>query len=403
VTRILVCDGEQRAALAVVRSLGRAGHQVDVCSHSPRAIAAVSRYVKRSAIVPDPMNDPGGFVTTLRQLVKSWESEVVLPITDQSSTALLPVRDQLGGAVVPGPDAAAFGRVSDKQVVLEEAARLGIAIPRQFVITDAASALRPPSGAIPFPVVIKPSKSLQKGGRWQARYAADSGELNTVIAEAPADAFPLLVQQRIVGWGSGIFLLVWGGRTIAVFAHRRLRELPPSGGASVFSESVVADPALVDRARALLDRFAWKGIAMIEFKVDAATGTPYLMEVNGRFWGSLQLAIDAGVNFPTLLVAAATGQTMPQTPPAYRTGVRLRWVLGDMLHVLLRLRYDDAELHLSRGARGRWAVLWDSILWHPGVRYDVWRWRDPRPFFRGTLNFFRELLGRRSARPESAR
>ena len=37
---------------------------------------------------------------------------------------------------------------------------------------------------------------------------------------------------------------------------------------------------------------------MVEFKHDERDGVPKLMEINGRFWGSLQLAIDAGVDFP---------------------------------------------------------------------------------------------------------
>ena len=82
----------------------------------------------------------------------------------------------------------------------------------------------------------------------------------------------------------------------AVFAHRRLREKPPSGGVSVYRESVAPDPSLVARAAALLAGLGWRGVAMVEMKTDARTGTPYLMEVNGRFWGSLQLAVDAGVD-----------------------------------------------------------------------------------------------------------
>ena len=119
--------------------------------------------------------------------------------------------------------------------------------------------------------------------------------MRSAIASLDDAAFPLLIQQRIVGPGTGIFLLVWDGTVRAVFAHRRLREKPPSGGVSVYSESIAAKPDLVERSRLLLERMKWNGIAMIEYKLDASTGVPYLMEVNGRFWGSLQLAIDAGV------------------------------------------------------------------------------------------------------------
>src|SRR5678815_1154177 len=92
------------------------------------------------------------------------------------------------------------------------------------------------------------------------------------------------------------------------FAHRRIREKPPSGGVSVLSESVAADPETVRKSLALLSALDWNGTAMVEYKQDRVTGQRYLMEINGRFWGSLQLAIDAGVDFPALLVAAALGE-----------------------------------------------------------------------------------------------
>src|ERR1051326_3245870 len=121
-SRILVCDGEQRTTLAVVRSLGRAGHEVDVCSHEARALAAVSRYTRRFMIVPNPMDHAEGFATALPRLARMWGSEVVLPVTDQSSAALLPIRDQFINAVVPGPEGVAFRRISDKRIVLQQAA-----------------------------------------------------------------------------------------------------------------------------------------------------------------------------------------------------------------------------------------------------------------------------------------
>ena len=44
---------------------------------------------------------------------------------------------------------------------------------------------------------------------------------------------------------------------------------------------------------------------MVEFKVDPRDGIPKLMEVNPRFWGSLQLAIVSGVDFPYLILKMA--------------------------------------------------------------------------------------------------
>jgi predicted ATP-grasp superfamily ATP-dependent carboligase len=123
---------------------------------------------------------------------------------------------------------------------------------------------------------------------------------------------------------------------VAWFAHRRLREKPPAGGVSVLCESVPVDPVMRGYAEGLLSAAGWFGPAMVEFRVDP-DGKPWLMEVNGRFWGSLQLAIDCGVDFPWLLYQLCRGDQVA-APEHYEVGRRLRWLLGDLDHLLLQLR-----------------------------------------------------------------
>jgi predicted ATP-grasp superfamily ATP-dependent carboligase len=202
-----------------------------------------------------------------------------------------------------------------------------------------------------------------------------------------------LVQQRVVGPGIGVFLLVWNGRTLAAFAHQRLNELPPSGGASTYSEAVALSDDLRAQSEALLARLHWRGAAMVEYKIDRATGVPYLMEINGRFWGSLQLAIAAGVDFPQLLMAAVRGDAV--TPvTTYRVGTRLRWFWGDVEHLLARLLHDAEDLALPPDAPSRWRVLGEFLGWHPRTRWDVFSADDPRPFLRESAHW---LSGRLAA------
>jgi predicted ATP-grasp superfamily ATP-dependent carboligase len=185
-----------------------------------------------------------------------------------------------------------------------------------------------------------------------------------------------------------MFTLIWGGELVAAFAHRRLREKPPAGGVSVYSESIPVDPQLLERGVRLLHDFAWQGVAMLEFKIDRRTGRPYLMEINGRLWGSLQLAIDAGVDFPALLVACALGQRPAR--PAYQAGGRNRWWWGDVDHLLARFRSSESELGLPPGAPSRWQAARDFLrLWRAGDRNEVLRLSDPWPFVRETVDWLR--------------
>jgi biotin carboxylase len=390
VARVLVTDGEERAALAVVRSLGRAGHDVRVCSPRARSLAGASRWARGEARVPDPLAQPAAYAGAVRALALRQRCDLLLPLSEASLLALLPAPGERGPLPIPFPDLECFRALCDKRRVLEAAAAAGIAVPAQLVLETRAARLAVEPSSVAFPVVVKPARSVRDDADGRAKqavaHAADWVQLRVLLEDLPERAYPVMVQQRVVGPGVGIFLLTWDGRVRAVFAHRRLREKPPSGGVSVYRESVAPDPALVRRAAALLAAFRWRGVAMVELKVEAATGTPYLMEVNGRFWGSLQLAVDAGVDFPALLLEAWAGRPA-RPPPPWRPGVRSRWWWGEVDHLVARLRRSPAELSLPAGEPGRLAAVVRGLAPRRGDRGEVLRWSDPRPAWRETLDW----------------
>jgi predicted ATP-grasp superfamily ATP-dependent carboligase len=385
---VLVTDGEQRAALATVRSLGRAGYRVCVCSPRRRSVAGASRYAGFETRTPDPLADPGGFVESVAELVRRLRIDVVLPITEASLRALLPERDRLGVCIpFPGPEA--FAAVSDKGRVLAVAKTLGMPVPRSVRLDTWGDAWRARLRDLRYPVVLKPTRSVydEDGRRFAAgaRHASDERRLRELLAAFPPAAYPVLVQERVEGPGLGVFVLLWNGEAVAVFGHRRLRERPPGGGVSVWCESVPVPGPLADASLRLLRALDWNGVAMVEYKTDSRTGTPVLLEINGRFWGSLELAIAAGVDFPRLLLAAALGEPVPPVRE-YRVGLRARWWWGEVDHVLARLRTPADDLGLPSDAPSRLRAVWDFLtMWRPGTRGLVFRLDDPAPALRDAL------------------
>jgi predicted ATP-grasp superfamily ATP-dependent carboligase len=389
VARVLVTDGEQRAALAVVRSLGRAGHDALVCATGSRSLAGLSRHCAGRLVVPDPLTDPLPFVDALAAACTEHRVQLLLPIAEPAILAILEQRERFPGVRIPFPDAGTFRRSCDKAAVLEAAAIAGLHVPQQRIVTSPEFDV----DDLEYPIVVKPARSVGEadGTRLKVgvRHAATAADLRSLARSLPPQAFPLLLQQRIVGPGMGVFLLVHEGRLIASFAHRRLREKPPAGGVSVYRESVAMDGALLRQSMSLLSRLGWDGVAMVEYKVDATTGRAFIMEINGRFWGSLQLAVDAGVDFPVILVEAALeGKTSCFT--GYRTGVRSRWWCGDMDHVLARIIRSKQRLALPPDAPPLSKVLGGfAVLWRPGDRSEVQRLGDPLPGLYEIAQWFR--------------
>jgi len=380
--RILVTDGNERAALAVARSLVQAGHAVFVTAPTPISLAGVSRGVQSRALRSDPLTEPAEYVVGLRRIIEQERADVLLPMTDASAEAVLEHRNALPQSVaVPLPDLMVYRAASDKGGILPLAKACGFEVPETRVIESAEQC----EDAIPddfFPAVVKPHRSVILAGTSKYKLTvtpvANATECRRVVATLRPSAFPVLLQHRVNGVGEGLFVLRWGGEALALFAHRRLRENPLSGGVSVYRESIALDSRLVGPGLRLLNAFGWEGVAMIECKRELETGRYFLMEINGRFWGSLQLAIDAGVDFPALLVRCAAGESVPVCHD-YAVGVRSRWFWGDVDHLYLRLR---------NGNGSRWKAVRDFLSsFMRRDRGEVGRWNDPLPFAVETLQW----------------
>jgi hypothetical protein len=157
------------------------------------------------------------------------------------------------------------------------------------------------------------------------------------------------------------------------------------------SESISVDPWLKDAAVRLLAPLGWHGVAMLEYKQDCRTGDLFLMEVNGRFWGSLQLAVDAGVDFPYLTFQLALGQR-PDVPASYKLGVKSRWLLGDVDHLLLRLRNSDRALNLPETAPSRLRTVMEFLKFaQTELHYETFTRSDLRPFVHELSSYARDL------------
>src|SRR5262249_50116444 len=351
----LVAPGRVRTAVAVTRSLGRRGVPVTIADESRGSLAGTSRYCQGAVRVPSPARSAEAFVSAIREEVSRRSHRVVVPVDDITLSVVSQARSQFEGlTALPFPEFETVQLAHDKGALAALAEEKGIPVPKTVVMRDPAD-LESAITHVGFPAVVKARVSrFPLGGQWRdggpVHYVRTASGLDEVI-RAVREVVPCpLVQEHIPGEGRGLFVLMNRGRLRAAFAHRRIREKPPSGGVSVLSESVALDPQLLEHAERILDALKWHGVAMLEFKRDARDGVSKLLEINGRFWGSLQLAVDSGVDFPYLLYQLAVdGDIEPVF--AYQVGVRLRWWLGDLDWLLIRLREKESLAQRLRALR----------------------------------------------------
>lgn len=343
---VLVLDAAQRSALAVTRSLGKMENITIVTAEAGScALAGASRFSNEFIPCPSSTDTPQAFIAWLQTLSNTRQLSLIIPVTEITSQLLLMHQAQLPKVILPFASYNTVMSLADKYQLLLQAQQSGVPTPAFTHYTSAATLQL---DKLTYPFVIKPCLSrIYTPEGWistSVKLVNDRAELDKVLhQEAYLQHFPFMVQEFIPGTGAGLFCLYNHGKSIAFFAHRRLREKPPQGGVSVLSESIEVDETLHHYARQLLDHVGWHGVAMVEFRI-TPEGMPYLMEVNTRFWGSLQLAIDSGVDFPRWLVELALGRT-PAVPSHYRVGQRLRWLLGDLdsLYLYLKSRHSIAE------------------------------------------------------------
>ncbi|HNS79500.1 MAG TPA: ATP-grasp domain-containing protein [Syntrophorhabdus sp.] len=387
---VLITDGNNRASLAATRSLGRRGYCIVVTGEEKNTLASVSKYCAKSFKVSNPLVDESLYFQDIENIIHDAAIDVVLPITEPSMRVLLMNKDSLPRNIsLAAPDWDAMKMVLDKVALMQIAEECRVPTPRFIVIQNrAAYSDRDIQGEelpFSFPVVVKPYSSRIPAGRGYIHggvmYARNREELDDLYRNKQVLDHPSMIQEKITGQGTALFTLFDRDRPLALFCHRRLREKPPSGGVSVVSESIPLDEEMVEFSLRLLSTIGWTGVAMVEFKRDVRDGKPKLMEINGRFWGSLQLAIACGVDFPALFMDYVQGRNPGQIMKDYRIGHKLKWFLGTLDHLLIRLKEDDGELQLSPENPSKMQAVLDFMnIWEKDTSFDVANREDVRPF-----------------------
>lgn len=395
---VLLTDAPSNATLAALRSLGRRGVPVGVCGFEGEFnLSFHSRYVGERLLLPSPTLDAPGFVRKLGEVLASGRYPVLFPTSERTIQLVSASRDSLPPSVrLPIPSREAVEVAQDKERTLALARSVGVPAPTTWCPEGPAEAARLAPG-LPYPVIVKPRQTnfLDAGGRLRkAGYAVapDARALERAWGEIHRAVPRPLIQALVAGAGAGVFSIWDRGTPLVWFAHRRLREEDPRGGRASAAASVTPDPRLVECATALLKALSWHGVAMVEFKHDERAQRFWLMEINGRFWGSLALALAAGVDFPYYLYRLALGEPV-QAPAAYPPGVIARDAVGELKH-FVRVMGGRRSRGPAMPSRLRTLLAAPTIL-HPSRASYNWTPDDPEPGRQEWLRVLRGLLGRR--------
>lgn len=329
---VLVLDGDHKNTLAIVRHLGKTKqYEIDVVFSRKMSLCYFSKYVSQKHIISHPKQNPAGYVDDIVKILERKQYLVVIPVSYISYKLCSKGRESIlkhSHITITSPEN--IDIASNKAKTYRLAEELGIPYPQiynpeQVDIEDLE---------VSYPCVIKSPLEL---GNSVIDYAHSREELISKYKKMCADHDfndnKPIVQKYIVGEGAGLFVYYKNGKCQNYFMHKRIREYPPSGGPSVVAEAYYNEQILKDGTR-MLDELQWEGVAMVEFKKDNKTGIYNLMEINAKFWGSLDLALVCGANFPQLLINDALGKEIQKWNYKQK---RFQWILnGDLFYLFER-------------------------------------------------------------------
>ena len=381
--RVLVTDASRGSALSIIRSLGRRGFDVLAADPSRLSPGMYSRYATARFVYPNPVRQPAAAVDALVNAARDRQIDLLIPVNDETILPLSDARSRFDRICrLALPSAAALNRVIDKHATLELAADAGVPAPRSYLVRNAAEG-EELGARMGWPVVLKPRASklyLRERSieSFAVTYAEDREQLIQQLRRFEGRS-EILLQEYCRGEAHGVGVLFRDGEPLVAFQHRRLHEVPLTGGGSSFRESVALNATLFDYAVRLLAPLRWTGPAMVEFKM--TSDGPKLMEINGRPWGSLPLAVKSGVDFPGLWADLFVPfPNEARIPPlgSYSLRVRSRNLELELIwiaSVLLRgRRYRFEERH-----RRLEAIVAALRLFYPRDGYDVLEPSDPVP------------------------
>lgn len=341
IKKILLLDAYSTRTLACVRSWGRRDIEFVVGGETRWDMSLFSRYAKQKCLYTSPKKDVSKFIEDVNHHCRQFAADHVFPTSEAAIMACSEFENELESVPII-PSRSNISTVFSKINTLRAAQSLGIPIPETTYISEEnIQSLR--WVANKFPVVVKsesseimlPEKAVTSGKTF---YAFNEDELERECKSRVAKGQSLLLQEFIDGYGVGISGLFLKGEPVALIGHRRIRESNPMGGPSAVAESIEIAPDLLRSTIALLDLIGFTGPAMIEYKVDRRTGQAYLMEINGRFWGSILLALAAGLDLPYLYWKMLNGMQISDEEKQYEVGVIGRNTIGDTKCLLLCLK-----------------------------------------------------------------
>jgi predicted ATP-grasp superfamily ATP-dependent carboligase len=378
---VLIIGIDTPIGLTLIRELGERNVPVYGIAHTPISIGLASCYLTKGFLHE---GDNDQLITLINDIAEKNDVHFLMTVSEQRILFLQANAHQLVNITALIPDKASMETVLNKDKVCQLARDLGINTPIEYA---AANGVLPED--IRFPVILKwanPNDVLALLNTHnipflKCEYCYSKPELITALAKYDLIKHYPMIQSYCPGYGLGQMIYMHNGEAVLSFQHKRIHEWPPEGGFSCLAESVDLSEhhLLFQQSIALLKKVQWEGPAMVEYRFNPNTNEAVLMEINGRFWGSLPLAYHAHANFGWTHYSIQVLGKIPDQPKI-RFGIRCMFFIPELKRMLVLLFKAKSiqDKSLVFNTFNELGAFFSHYL--SGQSFYVFKWRDPKPF-----------------------
>jgi predicted ATP-grasp superfamily ATP-dependent carboligase len=387
-TPVLLAGNSEYGTLAAVRALRAAGYAPWLAVDEPGVYAARSRATAGTVLVPDPKVDGVGFVREVAAAARRLSVRAVLPGGESYLLALAGRESDFASIALGVPPRESVERATDKALLPEFAAAAGLRTPPTVKVGRGDGEKL---GGVGFPAIVKPRRNWVRSPRetvptaysmryYPVRCVSSEEQAEEALGNLPGGEG--LVQPHIPGQLVSVAGVSWEGKLYCALHQAAIRIWPPLCGGSAYAQTIPPDAELERGVGSLLRAIGWSGLFQAQF-VRSPEGEHYLIDLNPRVYGTLALAVAAGMNLPVVWADFLLARR--PNIDGYRAGVGFRNEENDARALVRMLMKGECQRALQ------------GFVPRRGTTHAMFSMRDPMPLLTSLARLSRGRLARLSS------
>ncbi|NRB84282.1 MAG: ATP-grasp domain-containing protein [Winogradskyella sp.] len=296
---ILIPDGENPLLYQVVYCLSFCKDiKVHVISSKRHIPMSYSKYVFGYKAVPKL--GVKEWLQAIDNYVSEHNIDLILPIHEKCVENLILHKAELKSKdkLVPMTSLKDYKTAINKAKLSEHLSKFKLAQPKTQIFNPLSD--QKSINLSSYPIIAKPVQNLDGQG---IKLLNSDKELNMFLETLKST---YVFQEYLEGYDIDCSVLCENGEVLCHIVQRGIlyenREFSPAIGIQFLNNNEV-----LEVVKQLMGSLNWTGIAHIDLRYDNNSKSIKVIEVNGRFWGSMDGALAAGYNFPYLYCLLAKG------------------------------------------------------------------------------------------------